>query len=45
VGLNWRPVPDAVFKSELQFGRTAPAGTSTFGNDTRRAVFSLATYF
>lgn len=45
VGLNWRPVPDAAFKSELQFGSTKAAGASRFGNDTRRLVLSLATYF
>ncbi len=45
VGLNWRPVPDAAFKSELQFGRTKPAGATSFGNDTRRLVLSMATYF
>ncbi len=45
VGLNWRPVPDAAFKSEVQFGRTKPAGSPSFGNDTRRLVLSLATYF
>ena len=45
VGLNWRPVPDAAFKSELQFGRAKPAGDLTFGDDTRRFVLSMATYF
>ena len=45
VGLNWRPVPDAAFKSEFQFGRTKPAGTTVYGNDTRRLVLSIATYF
>ena len=44
-GLNWRPVPDAVFKSEWQFSRTKPAGGSRFANETRRLVLSLATYF
>lgn len=45
VGLNWRPVPDAAFKSELQFERAKPAGGSNFGTSTRRMVLSLATYF
>ena len=45
VGLNWRPVPDAAVKSEMQFARTKPSGSSSFGNDTRRLVLSLATYF
>ena len=45
LGLNWRPVPDAVFKSEFQFARTAPAGSADFGGETHRLVLSLATYF
>jgi len=45
LGLNWRPVPDAVFKSEFQFARTAPAGSNDFGNETHRLVLSIATYF
>ncbi|HEX2723564.1 MAG TPA: hypothetical protein VHM24_11665, partial [Gemmatimonadaceae bacterium] len=45
VGLNWRPIPDAAFKGELQFTRTRATGASSFENDTRRLVLSLATYF
>ena len=45
VGLNWRPVPDAVFKSELQFGAAIPAGATSYGAASRRMVLSLATYF
>ena len=45
LGLNWRPVPDAVFKSEFQFARTAPTGSTEFGGETHRLVLSLATYF
>lgn len=45
VGLNWRPVPDAAFKGELQFGRTKAAGATSFANETRRLVFSIASYF
>lgn len=45
LGLNWRPIPDAAFKSEFQFARTAPPGSTDFGNETRRLVMSLATYF
>ena len=44
-GLNWRPVPDAVFKSEFQFANTAPAGSNDFGDRTKRLVLSVATYF
>jgi hypothetical protein len=45
IGLNWRPVPDAAFKSEFQFARTAPPGSTEFGGETQRLVLSLATYF
>lgn len=45
IGLNWRPVPDAAFKSELQFGRTSPTAGANAGSATRRLVLSLATYF
>ncbi len=45
VGLNWRPVPEAAFKSELQFGRSKLAGGTSFDNETRRVVFSIASYF
>ena len=45
VGLNWRPVPDAVLKSELQLSRLAPAGSEFFGDTSKRLVVSMATYF
>lgn len=45
VGLNWRPVPDAVFKTEFQFAQTKPLLQSSYGNDARKLTLSLATYF
>ena len=45
VGLNWRPVPEAAFKSELQFGSGKAPGATSFDGGNRRMVFSIASYF
>lgn len=44
-GLNWRPVPDAAFKSEYQWNWTTPTGTSQRAPVERRVLLSLASYF
>lgn len=45
LGLNWRPIGDAAFKSEYQWNWRTPGGTTTRAAVERRVLFSLATYF
>jgi hypothetical protein len=45
LGLNWRPVGDAAFKSEYQWNWTAPIGTTQREPLERRVLLSIATYF
>lgn len=45
LGLNWRPVEDAVIKTDFQWNWTTPAGSTDRGNLSRRLLVSLASYF
>lgn len=45
LGLNWRPVEDAVFKTGFQWNWTTPPGTTDRGEANREVVISMATYF
>lgn len=44
-GLNWRPVEDAVIKSEYQWNYGTTVGSTEWHGAPRRLLFSLATYF
>ncbi|MGH7663416.1 MAG: hypothetical protein ACRENI_03845 [Gemmatimonadaceae bacterium] len=45
VGLNWRPVEEAVFKTGFQWNWATPPGTTSRGDADRRFLASMATYF
>ena len=45
LGLNWRPVGDAAFKTEYQWNWTTPIDASRRAPVERRVLLSLATYF
>jgi hypothetical protein len=45
VGLNWRPVPDAAFKTDVRWDWATSAGDSSYGPAAKRLAFSIATYF
>lgn len=45
LGLNWRPVADAAFKSEYQWNWTTPPGGSVRAPADGRVLLSMATYF
>ncbi len=45
LGLNWRPIGDAAFKSEYQWNWSTPSQSTVRGPAERRVVFSLASYF
>jgi hypothetical protein len=45
VGLNWRPVEDAVLKTDFQWNWRALAGESGRGAQDRQLRVSMATYF
>ncbi|MDQ3809224.1 MAG: hypothetical protein M3336_02935, partial [Chloroflexota bacterium] len=45
LGLNWRPVEDAVLKSDFQWNWPTAPGSTRRGAPERRVLVSLATYF
>jgi hypothetical protein len=45
LGLNWRPIADAAFKSEYQWNWTTPRGTSERSPAEKRVLLSIAAYF
>jgi hypothetical protein len=45
LGLNWRPVGDAAFKSEYQWNWTTPSGATRRSPAEKRLLLSLAAYF
>jgi hypothetical protein len=45
LGLNWRPVEEAVIKSDFQWNWATPLGTTDRGAADKRLLLSLATYF
>ena len=45
LGLNWRPIGDAAFKSEYQWNWTTSAGTTERSPAEKRLLLSLAAYF
>lgn len=45
VGVNWRPIPNAVLKSGFQWNWRTPAGSAARDAARKRLVLSAATYF
>ena len=45
VGLNWRPVPDAVLKGDFRWDWTTTVAGPAYGPSTKRLALSMATYF
>jgi hypothetical protein len=45
LGLNWRPIGDAAFKSEYQWNWSTPGGSTTREPVERRVLLSIASYF
>ncbi|HEX6536699.1 MAG TPA: hypothetical protein VF041_19080 [Gemmatimonadaceae bacterium] len=45
VGVNWRPVPDAVLKTDFQWNWNTPPGSTDRGDVQRRLLLSMAAYF
>ncbi len=45
LGLNWRPVPEAVLKTDFQWNWTTPRGSTRRGPVDRQLLVSMATYF
>jgi hypothetical protein len=45
LGINWRPVEQAVLKTGFQWNWLTPAGTDAREDSERRLVMSMATYF
>lgn len=44
-GLNWRPVEEAVLKTDLQWNSARAPGSSAWGETERRFLISMASYF
>ena len=45
LGVNWRPVADAAFKTDVRWDWVTAAGGGSYGPAAKRLAFSVATYF